>query len=188
MNKTGTKLAGFTNSRRYTPWMSLSAARFSDILRGSYLVFTSNLPHHRICALFTRSIIVLYPFCKVKGNFNLFRRKLHQFRRNLGRFCVQFDLLFSGLPARGLRSAGPDFLAIRNRGKNRQRRGLPPPCGIHPAVLGVPASIYCRPLSRWGHMDGAKHLWEVHTSLAVGTSTARALPWCAAVPSCRWSG
>ena len=25
---------------------------------------------------------------------------------------------------------------MRNRGKNRQRRGLPPPCGIHPAVLG----------------------------------------------------
>ena len=30
----------------------------------------------------------------------------------------------------------PDFSPMRNRGKNRQRRGLPPPCGIHPAVLG----------------------------------------------------
>ena len=38
-------------------------------------------------------------------------------------------------PCRG-RSAGPDFSPMRNRGKNRQRRGLPPPCGIHPAVLG----------------------------------------------------
>ena len=25
---------------------------------------------------------------------------------------------------------------MRNRRKNRQRRGLPPPCGIHPAFLG----------------------------------------------------
>ena len=103
-------------------------------------------------------------------------------------FCVQFDLLFSGLPARGLRSAGPDFLAIRNRGKNRQRRGLPPPCGIHPAVLGVPASIYCRPLSRWGHMDGGASLWAVPAPLWDSTSTDRALPWCAAVPSCRKPG
>ena len=39
-------------------------------------------------------------------------------------------------PRRG-RSAGPDFSPMRNRGKNRQRRGLPPPCGIHPAVRGV---------------------------------------------------
>ena len=38
-------------------------------------------------------------------------------------------------PCRG-RSAGPDFSAMRNRGKNRQRRGLPPPCGIHPAGTG----------------------------------------------------
>src|SRR5699024_9306170 len=30
----------------------------------------------------------------------------------------------------------PDFSPMSNRGKNRQRRGLPPPCGIHPAVLG----------------------------------------------------
>ena len=38
-------------------------------------------------------------------------------------------------PSRG-RSAGPHFSPMRNGGKNRQRRGLPPPCGIHPAVLG----------------------------------------------------
>ena len=42
----------------------------------------------------------------------------------------------SGLPAWQGRSAGPNFSAMRNWGKNRQRRGLPPPCGIHPAVLG----------------------------------------------------
>ena len=45
-------------------------------------------------------------------------------------------LLGTGLPARRGRSAGPDFSAMRNRGKNRQRRGLPPPCGIHPAGTG----------------------------------------------------
>ena len=39
-------------------------------------------------------------------------------------------------PWQGTRSAGPDFSAMRNRGKNRQRRGLPPPCGIHPAGTG----------------------------------------------------
>ena len=45
-------------------------------------------------------------------------------------------------PSRG-RSAGPDFSPMRNRGKNRQRRGLPPPCGIHPAVLdGVCAVLF----------------------------------------------
>ena len=33
------------------------------------------------------------------------------------------------------RSAGPHFSPMRNGGKNRQRRGLPPPCGIPPAVL-----------------------------------------------------
>ena len=41
------------------------------------------------------------------------------------------------------RSAGPDFSAMRNRGKNRQRRGLPPPCGIHPAVLMTCHSMVC---------------------------------------------
>ena len=46
------------------------------------------------------------------------------------------QFLRSGLPAWRGRSAGPDFSPMRNRGKNRQRRGLPPPCGIHPAVLG----------------------------------------------------
>ena len=56
-------------------------------------------------------------------------------------------------PRRG-RSAGPDFSPMRNRGKNRQRRGLPPPCGIHPAVLDAPASSLFRPLAWWGHIDG----------------------------------
>ena len=48
----------------------------------------------------------------------------------------------------------PDFSPMRNRGKNRQRRGLPPPCGIHPAVLGIPASSSLWPLAWWGHIDG----------------------------------
>ena len=41
-----------------------------------------------------------------------------------------FSLLLtplSGLPAGGTRSAGPNFSAMRNWGKNRQRRGLSPP-------------------------------------------------------------
>ena len=66
---------------------------------------------------------------------------------------------FSGaglLPWRGeARSAGPDFSPMRNRGKNRQRRGLPPPCGIHPAVLGVPAFSLFRPIAWWGHIDSS---------------------------------
>ena len=48
---------------------------------------------------------------------------------------------------------------MRNRGKNRQRRGLPPPCGIHPAVLDAPASSLLRPLGWLG-----SHRW-------CGTST-----------------
>ena len=64
---------------------------------------------------------------------------------------------FSGAnqrPRRG-RSAGPDFSPMRNRGKSRQRRGLPPPCGIHPAVRGVPAFSLFRPLAWWGHIDSS---------------------------------
>ena len=57
-------------------------------------------------------------------------------------------------PRRG-RSAGPDFSPMRNRGKNRQRRGLPPPCGIHPAVLGFPAFSLFRPIAWWGHIDSS---------------------------------
>ena len=57
-------------------------------------------------------------------------------------------------PSRG-RSAGPDFSPMRNRGKNRQRRGLPPPCGIHPAVRGVPAFSLFRPIAWWGHIDSS---------------------------------
>ena len=90
-------------------------------------------------------------------------------------------------PRRG-RSAGPDFSPMRNRGKNRQRRGLPPPCGIHPAVLGVPASFSFQPLARWGHIDSVEILWVVLTSLYNSTSILRALPWPATVPSCRGPG
>ena len=90
-------------------------------------------------------------------------------------------------PRRG-RSAGPPFSAMRKRGKNRQRRGLPPPCGIHPAVRDVPAFSLFRPLARWGHIDGMEILRNVPASLIAGTSIARALPWCATVPSCRKPG
>ena len=55
-------------------------------------------------------------------------------------FCVQRlpcgRKAGSGLTARETRSAGVYFSAMRNRRKNRQRRGLPPPCGIYPAFLG----------------------------------------------------
>ena len=87
-------------------------------------------------------------------------------------------------PSRG-RSAGPDFSPMRNRGKNRQRRGLPPPCGIHPAVLGVPASPSFWPLPRWGHIDGVELPQKIPTSVEVCASIVRALPWHATVPSCR---
>ena len=33
-----------------------------------------------------------------------------------------------------------------------------------PPVLGVPASLYRRPLARWGHIDGVRFLWVVPTS------------------------
>ena len=42
----------------------------------------------------------------------------------------------------------------RKSPKTHQRRGLPPPCGIHPAVLDAPASSSLRPLAWWGHIDG----------------------------------
>ena len=87
-------------------------------------------------------------------------------------------------PGRG-RSAGPDFSPMRNRGKNRQRRGLPPPCGIHPAVLAVPACSSFRPLDGWGHMDGMEVPQNIPASVETCTSIAGALPWWAAVPSDR---
>ena len=56
-----------------------------------------------------------------------------------------------GLPAWG-RSAGPDVSAMRNRGKNRQRRGLPPPCGIHPAGTRYSCVLLFPALSLvWSH-------------------------------------
>ena len=66
--------------------------------------------------------------------------------------------LSSGLPAGwdaplgplSQRSAGPPFSAMRKRGKNRQRRGLPPPCGIHPAVLGGECAFLCSALGPMG--------------------------------------
>ena len=62
---------------------------------------------------------------------------------------------FSGIHLRPRwgRSAGVTFCRQKVT-KDRQRRGLPPPCGIHPAVRGVPACSYFRPLDGWGHMDG----------------------------------
>ena len=90
-------------------------------------------------------------------------------------------------PRRG-RSAGPDFSPMRNRGKNRQRRGLPPPCGIHPAVLAVPACSSFRPLDGWGHMDGMEVPQNIPASVETCTSIAGALPWWAAVPSDRGPG
>ena len=82
------------------------------------------------------------------------------------------------------RSAGPDFSAMRNRGKNRQRRGLPPPCGIHPAGTGCACVPLRSALGPVGSHGWCKLLGVVPASLAAGTSTPRALPWCAAVPSC----
>ena len=65
---------------------------------------------------------------------------------------------FSGaslLPWRGeARSAGVTFCRQKVT-KDRQRRGLPPPCGIHPAVRGVPAFSLFRPLAWWGHIDSS---------------------------------
>ncbi len=82
------------------------------------------------------------------------------------------------LPWRGeARSAGPDFSAMRNRGKNRQRRGLPPPCGIHPAVLGGRAPFSIRPLVRWGHIDGLP-VYGLHLLLC----------WCILLPPGPYSG
>ena len=54
---------------------------------------------------------------------------------------------------------------MRNGGKNRQRRGLPPPCGIHPAVLVVPASYAFQPWTGSCHIDGEEILRKVPTSL-----------------------
>ena len=55
-------------------------------------------------------------------------------------------------PIRG-RSAGVTFCRQKVT-KDRQRRGLPPPCGIHPAVRNAPASSWFRPWSWQGHIDG----------------------------------
>ena len=97
---------------------------------------------------------------------------------SMGR-CDFSHVLGAGfLPWRGeARSAGPDFSAMRNRGKNRQRRGLPPPCGIHPAVLGGRAPFSIRPLVRWGHIDGLP-VYGLHLLLC----------WCILLPPGPYSG
>ena len=69
------------------------------------------------------------------------------------------------LASRVGRSAGPPFSAMRKRGKNRQRRGLPPPCGIHPAVWVESAPFSVRPLARWGHMGCMELPQKAHTSV-----------------------
>ena len=55
-----------------------------------------------------------------------------------------------------------------------------------PLVLNAFASFSFRPLAWWGHIDGWTILWNVPASLSGSTFTPRALPWYAAVPSCRW--
>ena len=60
--------------------------------------------------------------------------------------------------------------------KDHQRRGLPPPFGIHPAVLGVPASSSLRPLARWGHIDGQASEKKLPASLQMVLLLSRASP------------
>ena len=69
-----------------------------------------------------------------------------------GSLCFS-DFSVADLRPRWGRSAGVTFCRQKVT-KDRQRRGLPPPCGIHPAVRGVPASSSLGPLARRGHMDG----------------------------------
>ncbi len=73
------------------------------------------------------------------------------------------DFLGGNQRPRWGRSAGPDFSPMRNRGKNRQRRGLPPPCGIHPAGnpprgTGSPCVLLVSALSLVG-----SHRWHGHS-------------------------
>ena len=63
----------------------------------------------------------------------------------------------------------------RKSPKTHQRRGLPPPCGIHPAVRGVPASFSFQPLARGGHLDGMAIRWAGPDSLMSGASTPQGL-------------
>ena len=70
------------------------------------------------------------------------------------------------------------FSAMRKPPKNRQRRGLPPPCGIHPAgtrLLLRQGDV--RPLARWGHIDGMVIRLGAPAPLLAYASTPRALPW-----------
>ena len=84
------------------------------------------------------------------------------------------------------------FLPDEKSGKESPKAGpspaLCPPCGIHPAVLAVPACSSFRPLDGWGHMDGMEVPQNIPASVETCTSIAGALPWCAAVPSDRGPG
>ena len=82
------------------------------------------------------------------------RRGMHSPHRRDGGIDLLPGLLL-GLPAWWRRSAGPNFSAMRHWGKNRQRRGLPPPCGIHPAALGGMCVLLCSALGRVG-----SHRWH----------------------------
>ena len=52
------------------------------------------------------------------------------------------------------------FLPDEKSGKESPKAGpspalFPPPCGIHPAVRGVPAFSLFRPIAWWGHIDSS---------------------------------
>ena len=67
---------------------------------------------------------------------------------------------------------------MRKPPKNRQRRGLPPPCGIHPAGTRLHLRQGdLRPLARWGHIDGMVIRLGAPAPLLAYASTPRALPW-----------
>ena len=72
---------------------------------------------------------------------------------------------------------GVSFSAMRKRRKNRQRRGLPPPCGIHPAVLVGVCVLLCSALGLVESHRWLALLWFAPTPLLVHSSTSRALPW-----------
>ena len=67
---------------------------------------------------------------------------------------------------------------MRKPPKNRQRRGLPPPCGILPAGTRLHLrQSDLRPLARWGHIDGMIIRLGAPAPLLAYASTPRALPW-----------
>ena len=72
---------------------------------------------------------------------------------------------------------GVSFSAMRKTRKNRQRRGLPPPCGIHPAVLVGVCVLLCSALGLVESHRWLALLWFAPTPLLVHSSASRALPW-----------